>query len=335
MKKIVSICVLSFLLLYKAFSLEIGIDFLGTNANFLGTQTAPLASVFPTTNFFYGINVWGTETVSDVLSLNANFLIDPILRNVFLARIEYTSGFLHLSVGPFFGLFNSPTSFVKSGLSSEILVDWPGVVFARGRSDTSLGGALRVPGDYLQEQSTLQAGVYVPNAIVSLEFNSKKYQYQSSASTIVADSQTEYLLLVDMFKKNTPYNLLMTIGYRQFSKSFVTTVESIDTIASVLVGSRITIRPIKELSIVLDGEMPLYTLGLDGLKGFGPASSSVLYKFSLGLSWAFAKEKAIINVPEASIDAKVNDLEGEVNADTTSDLLDETKDETTEVEGKE
>jgi len=335
MKKIISITILSVLLLYKAFSLEIGIDITGTNANFLGTQTAPLASVFPTTNFFYGVNVWGTETVSDVLSLNANLIIDPILRNVFLARIEYTSGFLHLSVGPFFGLFNSPTSFIKSGLSSEILVDWPGVVFARGRSDTSLGGALRVPGDYLQEQSTLQAGVYVPNAIVSLEFNSKKYQYQYSATTIIADSQTEYLLLVDMFKKNVAYNLLMTIGYRQFSKSFVSTIESIDTIASVLVGSRITIRPIKELSIILDGEMPLYTLGLDGLKGFSPASNSVLYKFSLGLTGAFAKEKALVNVPETTINEKVNDLEGEVNADITSDLLDETKDETTEVEGKE
>ena len=164
--------------------------------------------------------LYATETLADQLRLDAGFYFDPILRNVSYSLFSYQQSLFTLTVGPFFGFFNAPGSILKSGISSGVRVELPGIAFVSFRADSTIGGRLVEVGDYLQERSELTAGFWVPNAIGTVSLRSKSYT-EKRANSEVVDSLTEYEFATQVFQKNVPYRVEIALGYHDLSKSFV------------------------------------------------------------------------------------------------------------------
>jgi hypothetical protein len=74
----------------------------------------------------WGLSIYGNHEISDQLSLTAGFFYDPVLRNSTYTLFEYADEFFRIGVGPFFGVFNSTSSILKSGISTSVQVEFPG-----------------------------------------------------------------------------------------------------------------------------------------------------------------------------------------------------------------
>ena len=228
--------------------------------------------------------LYATEMLADQLRLDAGFYFDPILRNVSYSLFSYQQSLFTLTVGPFFGFFNAPGSILKSGISTGVRVELPGIAFISFRADSTIGGRLVEVGDYLQERSELTAGFWVPNAIGTVSLRSKSYT-EKRANSEVVDSLTEYEFATQVFQKNVPYRVEIALGYHDLSKSFVAASTTTHTLGSLILGTRFELTILDYLGLAIDLESSIYTFGQGELLGVSnPGPGGYLFHVNSSVS---------------------------------------------------
>ena len=201
MKKRFFLTILLFIISVTAIpSWEVGTSIHLTNLAFLKTRTSDVTN-FSGMNFPWGIDAYLNHSVTDKIGIHTGYYMDPILRNSFYTHFTFTESFLNLSVGPFFGLFNSRNALLKAGISSSIKLSFPGIIFIQFRTDSSIGGRLVQEGDYLQARNIVKLGFYVPFAICTLGLHTKKYTEKVADGERI-DNLYIYSFTTDIFKKN-------------------------------------------------------------------------------------------------------------------------------------
>ncbi len=236
----------------------------------------------PASNYPWGLTVEGTQLLNDSMSIEAGYTYDPILKNIIHTNFVYKEQFFTIGVGPFFGLFNSTSALMQSGISTSVTIEWPGVLFAKFRADNTIGGRLVQTGDYLQELNLISAGFYVPNAICSLNMLTKRYTEKTDTSEAVS-GLTQYTFTTDLYKKNVPYRVLLTFGYQQLQRILDTEAAETDTytLGSLILGTKLTVRITPDISVIADLTSSIYSFGLDELLGASLSDSEYAYFFHL------------------------------------------------------
>ena len=276
--------VIPFLLLITlsvgAFAFDIGAYFDLSNLDFARTRTSA-ETTLPGADYNWGVQVTGHDQLSEGLALDLSYSRDSVLRHIAFTRMAYMDDFFSITVGPFFGLLNSPNTIVQSGLSTTVELYIPGLTFLRLRSDNSLSGRLVVTGDYIQEQSELAIGFYTPNVIPTVYVASKRYTAKTDAGEAV-DSLTEYGITTDIYQKNVPYRVVLNFAYQDAGRQFVETTTVNHSYGSVVVGARVTLSLFEAFTVVADLDSSIYTFGRDFLLG-EVSSDSFLFRLSTGV----------------------------------------------------
>ena len=265
------------------YSLEIGARFHIANKYFSPARTVD-ATTFDGTSVTWGIDGYINHQINENIGINTGFYMDPILKNTMYTLFTYKHSFLSLSVGPFFGLFNSTSTLLKSGISTSIGLEFPGVVFLRFRADSSIGGELVSAGDYLQEQNSIYFGFYVPHAICSAGLTTRKYTYLATAATRVVDGLNIYSFSTDIYQKNTPYRVLINFSLHQLKKTFIDTATTVHSLNSLVAGFELNINltDFFVLSMALDSS--IYSFGTNQLLGVtNPGPGGYLFEASAGV----------------------------------------------------
>lgn len=263
-------------------ALELSTEALAGNLFFPWKQATPTSGAFPATNLFWGLAVSVSDSVGESVSYRIGYATDPILRSLVSVLVTYDVGFAQFSAGPFLGAFNSRETPLKGGLSTSLRLEWPGIIFASIRSDSSLGGGLMANGDYIQEMTEISAGWYVHNAICSLSMLTKKFYLQKSDTLQTQDSLTRYTFDVNVFRKGSPLTLIWTLGYQTLAKTWDTGTSTTDALGSVILGARADWRVSRNVRITGRLETGVYTFGLENLVGNGPAQNAFLFDAGLG-----------------------------------------------------
>ena len=279
MRKVVPLLLL-ITLSVGAFAFEAGAYFDLSNLDFPSARTAD-ETALPGADYIWGLRVTGRDQLSEGLALDLSYCRDSVLRHIAFTRIAYTDDFFAITVGPFFGLLNSPDTLVQSGLSTTVELYIPGVTFLRLRSDNSLSGRLVVTGDYIQEQSELAIGFYTPNVIPTIYVTSKRYTTKTDGGEAV-DSLTEYGITTDIFQKNVPYQVQLNFAYQDAGRQFVETTTVNHAYGSVVIGARFTLSRFEAFTVVADLDSSIYTFGHDFLLG-QVSSDSFLFRLSTGV----------------------------------------------------
>jgi hypothetical protein len=274
-------------------ALEIGGLFqtgnLGFAADRLKTDTT-----FTGSDYFYGGSLFLKHQFADNLSLEGGFTRDLILRNLVYSMLSYRVQYISLGVGPFFGTFNDLHTVLKSGITTSVRLELPGVIFAQLRSDNSMAGRLVETGDYIQEGNDITLGFYVTNAICSLGLITKKFTQKQEAAEVV-DSLSEYYFQVDIFQKNLPFRLVFTFSYQSLGKAFYDgTSNPVHTLNSIVLGTEADINLSGFLALVLNLDSSIYSFGQDELLGISnPGPGGFLFRASAGFRLDLSKLKAI------------------------------------------
>lgn len=265
-------------------ALDVGADFHIGNLDFTPDRTSDITT-FDGLSFPWGITAYLNQSVSDMLQLNSGFYMDPVLRNSIYTTFTYRQDFFSLAVGPFFGLFNSTTTLLKSGISVSVRLEYPGIVFASLRTDSSIGGRIVETGDYIQERSDISAGFYVRNAICSFNLLTKKYTEMTSLGESV-ESKTDYFFKTDIYKKNVPYRIMFQFGYEELTKTFIEgDVTTTHKLNSIIIGTEADIMVTDYLTLVAKLDSSVYSFGQESLLGVtNPGPSNYLFQLSTGFN---------------------------------------------------
>ncbi|MGA2975763.1 MAG: hypothetical protein ABSF77_10690 [Spirochaetia bacterium] len=262
-----------------ASGLDLGVEGWLGNLGFSNDRTVTDLTM-PGSDYFWGLSLYGTQSITDAISFETGFYSDPILRNTCYTLFGYHEKILSVGVGPFFGIFNDAGTLLKSGISTAVRLELPGIVFVSFRSDSSIGGELVQIGDYLQSRNDISFGVYLPNAICTLSLNSSTFQQKAAASDVI-DSLTVYAFSTDIYKKNVPYRLIVTFSYQSLARSFVETAATTTaSLNSVIIGTEIDITLAHSLLLQAGIEGNVYSFGLGTLVG---SDTNFLFRSFAGL----------------------------------------------------
>lgn len=257
MKKILITMILAAFVVIPVFAAETGGSFTIGNNNL--TSEVMTDSEFEGTEFLWGGSLYWLNEASDQSGIEVGFTTDPIMRNLGYTNFYYNEDLFSIEVGPFFGLFNTAESLIKSGISTAVRINLPGIAFAEFSTQSTIGGNLTSDGDYIQEASSLSAGFYVYNAICTLMLDTKSFSYKDATLGTVVEDFTEYAFVADLFQKNVPYTAKIKLAYQTRVRTIETT--DIQSLNSVVLGTDFSIEPLEFLSIFLGIESSLYSFG--------------------------------------------------------------------------
>ena len=247
------------------YAFEVGAYFDLGNLDFSRNRTSSDTDL-PGDVYMWGLRLTGNDQLSDQLSLDLAYVNDTILRNLASALLTYTDEFFSIRLGPFFGIMNAPASILQSGLSTTVRLFVPGITVFTLRSDNTLSGRLVVPGDYIQEQSELSVGFYVPNAIPTVYVRNKRYTWKSVSGESV-DSLTAYGLRTDIFQKNVPYRVVVDFAYQDVSRSFIEAATTTHSYGALVVGTEVSVELFGRVRVSAELESSIYAFGRDSLLG--------------------------------------------------------------------
>lgn len=266
-------------------ALEVGGDFrIGNLA--LNQIKNPSVTTFNGNDFSsWGLSFYGSHNVTDSLRIDTGFFSDPILKNISYTLFSYTESILKLGVGPFFGFFNADlNTLLKSGISTNIKVELPGILFLDFRTDSSLASRLVIEGDYIQERTDLSFGFYVPNAICYVNLFSKRFTQKVGAYEVL-DSLNEYSFKTHLYQKMIPYRATINLAYQVLGKRFINDPATTEYLLnSIIVGTKLDIDLTSYLIMTIDMENSIYTFGQGELLGTSnPGPGSYAFRGSVGV----------------------------------------------------
>ncbi|MFO7849447.1 MAG: hypothetical protein R6V67_05775 [Spirochaetia bacterium] len=250
---------------------------------------------YDSTAYSYGISAYGNHQIDESLSIEAGLYDDSVLRRTIHTRFLYSHEFFRVGVGPFLGIFNTKGSVLKSGLSSSLRVEYPGKVFGSVRSDSTIAARFTKNGDYLQERNSVTLGYYVPNAICSLNLNTKRFITQKTKDLEVDDDLTEYSFDVDIYQKNIPIRLLLSFAFQQRERVYNSDASTDkNTLNSLILGTRLKYEGFSTLTLVADIDHSIYSFGkyvesgsTSSLSMTDSGIGSYLFDAKIGVIWHF------------------------------------------------
>ncbi|HAK46066.1 MAG TPA: hypothetical protein DCO79_09150 [Spirochaeta sp.] len=257
MKKIILTIILITAVILPAAAIETGGTFSIGNNNLPAVPSTSTA--FAGDEYPWGMSLFWKKAANDVSGIDVGFYKDPILNNIIYTNFYYNEDLFNISVGPFFGVFNTAETLVKSGISTSIRVNIPGFAFAQFDTQSTIGGRLVAAGDYIQEANNISLGFYVYNAICTLMINTKSYSAITDAGTSQTEDFTEYAFVTDLFQKNVPYTIALKLAYQNRVRTLEST--SIRSLNNVILGTDISVSPFEFLSLIIGLESGLYSFG--------------------------------------------------------------------------
>jgi len=286
---------LAFLTASSLAAIDVGLEARASSLQFPWDQTSETTGTAPwasdVSRWFYGGAGWVDVPFGQDFELHVGYETDPVIRNVVSSLFRFNHGIASVGVGPFFGFLNSDGRLASFGLSTSLQVQWPGVAYISATSDGGLAlglvaGIESVP----QTRAQLAAGFYTENAIVSAVLSGKRFSQTDSAGKLIDDDLTRYALVVDIFKKNVPYQLTTTLGYELRSKYWESS-DLTDSLGSAILGLKITVEANENLKVYGEFTNDIFTFGMDNLSGRSPSTSDVLFSATLGMVWTVQPER--------------------------------------------
>lgn len=225
-----------------------------------------------------------SERIGDAFEVSAGFEIDPVLRNTAFTRVAFQVPFAKVRVGPFFGPFGTDLGAFSAGISSSFTVELPGIAFGTFRTDTTIGAGLSsVDLPPLREMREIEAGVWVPNVILSGRYAAWTFSEAKSADLTVVDEKVRWELAADVHKKNVPYTARLAFAYENLKRKYVSSTVAVDELGAALVGLDLELKATDFLRVFAGGEAALYAWGIGELGS--PAADRPLFKARLGFGW--------------------------------------------------
>ena len=270
-------------------ALEIKGTFQGANIGF-AEQRSDSDTSFTGSEFFWNGSLLFKQDMLGDFMVEGGLYKDLILRNVAFSLLQYKTDYFSVGLGTFLGVGNSQTFPAKSGISTLMRLELPGVVYVSFLSDNSLDGTPSETGDFVQRRNTLSLGISVFDAICSLSMDSKFFEIDMGDVNI-SDSLIDYSFLVEIYKKNVPFRVNLSFAYEYLLRNYMDGItDPTHGLHSLVLGAELYLNLSKSFSMVMGSDGAIYSWGSGQLAGFSDlAINPYLYRGYVGLVFNLAE----------------------------------------------
>jgi hypothetical protein len=271
MTKTLALCFMIAALLCGAASSAGGLEIEGNfqlgNLGFTSTR-ASTDSAFAGTDYFWGGSLSVRQDVSSAIQVNAALTRDLIVGNSISALLQYKSDYFRVGMGPYLGLVNSSGSTLKSGISTLLGAEIPGIAFLTLRTDSALGGQASTTGDYFAQSNELLLGFSIrDSAICTLGLRYEQFSSTPDAVEVI-DSLTVYSFDVKVFEKNVPYRLDFNFAYQALLRQYLDNITNPSHgLDSVIAGIGVDLIISPYFAFTLGFRASVWTFGVGVLSG--------------------------------------------------------------------
>ncbi|TVR02038.1 MAG: hypothetical protein EA403_09755 [Spirochaetaceae bacterium] len=261
-----ALCALSLLLaaVPVVTATEVFADISAGNLGF-ARDRAPGDTGLPRDSYPWGFTAGIVHPVFDTVDLELALRRDPVTGNSTDLLFHHRAEYVELSVGPFLGVYNSEAKpgLLQPGVLAALRFNFGSVGFAAASIRAALGDDPSDEGDYRQSERWYEAGIFVPNVVLSL-FHGKREFLEVRDIGPVTDTRTATELRARVFQKNVPYRINLSFGYHDYEKAFATETQAF---GALILGKEVIaqVSPRVELSLRL--ESALYAFGRAELLG--------------------------------------------------------------------
>lgn len=221
------------------------------------------------TSLIWGFTAGAREKINDTFSVSGNIVRDDIMGHRMDSSLIFTSPYVLLSLGPSFATINNSSLEIKPALNGSVSIRKEGLISFTAEMYSTLGGLSDRDSDYTQTSGSLSLGFRIPGAICTFSAESRHYtrysDSSSSSSSVTEDIQSTYMLEADMFKKNIPFNLLISLGYISTRRIFPSDdPDSRDNagIGTIFIGAGTKVRIGKKINLKVLLDSSLYSFSL-------------------------------------------------------------------------
>ena len=222
-----------------------------------------------TPHVIWGVSVTGKEDISDSIAFSGSVINDEISGNRLDSRLIFKSTYVIVGIGPSIATFNNGQLQPKPAINAIATVQKEGVFFLTSEIYSTFGNLSDPANDYSQLETSIALGFNVPNAICTFSFRNKQYtQFHTDSSALVAkttDLQTLYQMEADIHKKNIPFHLLITLGFKSIQRLFPSNdpaERSLAGIGSAFIGVGTIVKISKTLVLQAGIDSGLYNFSL-------------------------------------------------------------------------
>lgn len=222
----------------------------------------------------WGFETKATQRISDDFTFSGGILRDDIMGNRMDSRIQFNSPYILLSVGPSIATINNSSLELKPAINGSVTIRKEGLISFSVEMYSTLGGLSDKDSDYAQTRGSIALGLNIPGAICTFSVDSRHYSRYNensvSSASITEDIQSTYMMEADLFKKNIPFNLLISLGY--ISTKRIYPADDPDTrdmagFGTVFIGAGTKVRINRKIELKALLDSSLYSFSLSDTLG--------------------------------------------------------------------
>jgi hypothetical protein len=218
-------------------------------------------TTFTGADLFWGGSVSVMQPITDSFLVEGGVTRDLILGNTAYSLFQVRTDYFGLGIGTFLGFLNSPSASLKPGLTTYARLELPGIAYLSVRADGLPSGGTGGSGDYTQEQNEVALGLYLHNALMGIGVTYKRFVL-STAGGGTSDSLTDYWLRSEIFEKNIPLRLRLSLSYQTIVREYVDgATNPTDALSSFVLGTGFGVEVLPGLVMYIDLESSLFSSG--------------------------------------------------------------------------
>lgn len=255
---------------------EVFADFSVGNLGFARDRD-PGDSGLPRDTYPWGFTTGIVHPVFDTVELELALRRDPVTGNSTDLLFRHRAEYVELAVGPILGVYNSDAKpgLIQPGVAAALRFNFGAVGFAAASIRTALGSDPSEEGDYRQSERAYEAGIFVPNVVLSLFHGTNEFLEIRDIGP-VTDTRTATELRARVFQKNVPYRINLSFGYHDYEKAFPAETQAF---GALILGTEVITQVSSRVELSLRLESALYAFGRAELLG---AESGSNYFFRAG-----------------------------------------------------
>ncbi len=225
----------------------------------------PGDSGLPRNSYPWGFSAGLVHPVFDTVDLEFALRRDPVIGNSADLLFRHRAEYVELSVGPFLGVYNSEEEpgLIQPGVLAALRFNFGTVGFAEASIRTALSDGPSDEGDYRQSHRSYEAGIFVPNVVLSLFHGTSEFLEIRDIGP-VSDTRTATEIRARVFQKNVPYRINLAFGYHDYEKAFATETQAF---GALILGKEVIAQISPRVDLSLRLESALYAFGRAELLG--------------------------------------------------------------------
>ncbi len=240
--------------------------------------------------------IWGTsiiaeEKLSEIYFFSGGAIVDDVSGNRLESVLTYNGKYIELGMGPALASINNSQLQLKPAIKGILTIKKVGKFNLTTEIYSTLGNLSDSDTDYSQLETSLELAINVPGAICTFMFSNRQFtQFLTDSSfpvSKISDRYSTYALETVIHKKNIPFHLILTMGYKSYKRIFPTSDSEgreLAGIGSVFIGAGTRVSIGKKMFLNASIDSGLYNFSLSDEVTI---SDLPAYLFDLSLSFTY------------------------------------------------